>query len=373
MVRLEGGTAGLAALDFDTSTAVVAEPGRRQRVLDKPGFGQFFSDHMVTARWTPAGGWHEARLQAYAPLPLDPASAVLHYGQAIFEGFKAYRHPDGSIATFRPEVNGRRFQRSAARLALPELPVDDFVRAADLLITRDRDWVPTDAEGALYMRPFMFGAEAFLGVRAAREVLFVVIASPVGSYFAGGVRPVSIWLSQNYTRAAAGGTGAAKCAGNYAAGLLPQQEASANGCDQVAFLDAAEQRWIEELGGMNIFLVKSDGTVVTPELTGTILEGVTRDSILTLAQERGHGVEERRIGIDEWRDGAARGEITEAFACGTAAVVTPVGSLRWAGGGLTMGDGEQSGPVTAEIRGALLELQQGRVPDEHGWIHTVCR
>src|SRR5665213_94314 len=360
-------------MDFDTSVAAHSVGDeRRQEILDKPGFGQFFTDHMVTARWGQNTGWHDARLQAYAPISMDPASAVLHYGQAVFEGFKAYRHPDGSIVTFRPESNGRRFQRSAARLALPELPVEDFMRASDLLITKDRDWVPTDDNGALYIRPFMFGTEAFLGVRPSRSVQFILIASPVGSYFSAGERPLSIWLSENYTRAAAGGTGAAKCAGNYAAGMLPQQEATDNGCDQVAFLDAAEQLWIEELGGMNIFFVKRDGTLITPELTGTILDGVTRDSILTLAHERGHQVEERRTSIDEWRQEAVRGEITEVFACGTAAVVTPIGRLKWSTGELVMGDGEQCGPVTAEMRQALVEVQRGIVQDEHGWIHHVC-
>lgn len=360
-------------MDFDVtaSTKVVGNLQRHQ-ILEKPGFGQFFTDHMVTARWTLEGGWHDARLQPYAAMSIDPASAVLHYGQAVFEGFKAYRHPHGSIVTFRPESNGRRFQASAARLALPELPIEDFVQATDVLVGKDRDWVPTDDEGALYIRPFMFGTEALLGVRPSHEVLFVVIASPVGSYFPGGMRPLSIWLAENFTRAAPGGTGAAKCAGNYAAGMLPQQLASANACDQVVFLDAAEHCWIEELGGMNIFLVKRDGTLVTPALTGTILEGITRDSILTLARELGHGVEERQTSIDEWREGVRRGDITEAFACGTAAVVAPIGRLKWSAGELVMGNGEQGGPVTAKLRRALIELQRGGAPDRHGWIHRVC-
>jgi len=345
---------------------------RRREILAKPGFGQSFTDHMVIATWTQERGWHNARLTAYAPLSLDPATSVFHYAQAIFEGFKAYSHPDGSIHTFRPDANARRFQRSAQRLVLPELEVDDFVAAADLLIQTDRAWVPTDGEGTLYLRPFMFGSETFLGVRPSREVTFIVIASPAGHYFAGGLHPVSIWLSEEYTRAARGGTGAAKCGGNYAASLIAQQEAVANGCDQVAFLDATENRWVEELGGMNIFFVHRDGSIVTPRLSGSILEGITRDSILELAAELGHPVEERQVSIDEWRDGAASGEIAEVFACGTAAVVTPVGRLRWRGGEVEIGDVELTGKVTGEVRERLVRLQHGLAPDEHGWLHRVC-
>lgn len=343
----------------------------RERILDKPGFGQHFSDHMVSARWTSESGWTDGRLGPHAAIPMDPAASILHYSQSIFEGFKAYRLPDGSVATFRPADNARRFQLSAQRLALPELPVDDFVAAADLLIATDRAWVPSQPESSLYIRPLLFGSERYLGVRPALEATFVVIASPVASYFAGGVRPVSIWVSERYTRAALGGTGAAKCGGNYAAGLIAQQEATAHECDQVVFLDAAEHRWVEELGGMNLFFVLRDGTLVTPELTGTILAGITRDSILTLGRDLGHEVEERRIGIDEWREGARTGEIAEVFACGTAAVVTPVGRLRWEGGEITMGEGRDFGPVTRRIRSTLLDIQFGRAADTHSWLHRV--
>ena len=217
----------------------------------------------------------------------------------------------------------------------------------------------------------MFASEAFLGVRPSAEVTYCVIASPAGPYFAGGLKPVSIWLSTDYTRAAPGGTGAAKCGGNYAAGLAAQVEATANGCDQVAFLDAVERKWVEELGGMNLCFVHSDGTIVTPELTGTILEGVTRSSILELARDLGHKVDERRLSIDEWRDGVVSGEITEVFACGTAAVVTPVGRLAWQGGEVVIGDHDVFGgvgPVTASIRQALLDVQYGRVTDSRGWL-----
>ena len=340
----------------------------RDRILAAPGFGKVFTDHMVTARWTPEHGWHDARVHAYGPLQLDPATHVFHYGQAIFEGFKAYAQPDGSVATFRPTANGERFNRSAARLALPGLPVEDFVAAADLLVRQDVAWVPTADETSLYLRPFMMATEVGLGVRPAADVTFMIIASPAGPYFAGGRKPVDIWLSEDYTRAAPGGTGAAKCAGNYAASLLAQQEAIANGCQQVVFLDAVERRWVEELGGMNIWFVLDDGTLVTPELSGTILEGVTRDTIRTLAGDLGFDVEERRVDIDEWRKGVDSGRIVEVFACGTAAVVTSLGTLKWHGGEVRL---PQDTPIADRVRAALVDLQHGRAADRHGWLHPV--
>lgn len=342
----------------------------RAAILANPGFGNHFTDHMFVAEWTVDNGWQDPRLVPYGPFSIDPGTSVLHYGQEIFEGLKAYAHADGSVWLFRPESNGQRLNRSARRLALPELPVEDFLTAVKTIIDVDRDWVPTGGESSLYLRPFMFASESFLGVRASQHVTFSVIASPAGAYFAGGVRPVDIWLSTEYSRAGVGGTGAAKCGGNYAASLLPQQEAADNGCAQVAFLDSVEHRWIEELGGMNLFFVYADGSIVTPELSGSILEGITRDSILTLAREKGINITERRISIDEWREGAASGEIAEVFACGTAAVVTPVGRLKWSGGEVTMGTGE-SGPVTLAIREALVDVQYGRAEDTHGWMTRV--
>jgi branched-chain amino acid aminotransferase len=343
---------------------------RRAEILANPGFGKVFTDHMVSVRWTPDAGWHDGQLRPYGPLSIDPATATLHYAQSIFEGLKAYRQPDGGVKTFRPDANARRFQRSARRLALPELPVDVFVDAVDLLVRTDEGWVPSQGEQSLYVRPFMFASEVFLGVRPAADVSFLVIASPAGAYFPQGLKPVSIWLSEEYTRAAPGGTGAAKCAGNYAASLIAHQEALAEGCDQVAFLDAVERRWVEELGGMNLYFVQDDGSIATPELSGSILEGVTRDSLLTLADDLGHKVEERRISIDDWREGVSSGRITEVFACGTAAVITPVGLLKWRGGELAMGDGAP-GPVTTELRTALLDIQHGRAEDTYGWMHQV--
>ncbi|MFN2522341.1 MAG: branched-chain amino acid aminotransferase [Mycobacteriales bacterium] len=351
-----------------TGTPVDAEA--RAKVLAAPAFGRVFTDHMVSVRWTRDAGWYDGRLVPYGPLSMDPANVVLHYAQEVFEGLKAYRQPDGGVAMFRPEKNAARMVRSCQRLALPVFPEDDFVAACELLVRTDKDWVP-DGEGAsLYLRPFMFADEVGLGVRPSDSAQFMVIASPAGNYFPGPLRPVSLWLSQEYTRAAPGGMGAAKTGGNYAASLVAQQEAADNGCDQVVFLDALEQRWIEELGGMNLFLVMDDGRLVTPALSGTILEGVTRDCVITLARELGHEVEERKVDVDEWRKGAVDGSVVEVFACGTAAVITPVGALRWPGGEAVAGDGEP-GEVTTKLRNALLDIQYGRTEDTRGWVHRV--
>ncbi|CAN5307818.1 branched-chain amino acid aminotransferase [soil metagenome] len=353
-----------------TPTTAPVDDEHLAKVLVDPGFGIHFTDHMFVVEWTPEAGWHDARVTPYAPLTMDPATAVLHYAQEIFEGMKAYRHEDGSVWTFRPEANGERMIKSATRLALPTLPVDDFVASVDALVQADQRWVPDPAgEKSLYVRPFMFASETFLGVRPARHVTYLVIASPAGAYFAKGPTPVSIWLTEEYTRAGRGGMGAAKTGGNYASSLVAQQEAMDHGCDQVAFLDATEGRYVEELGGMNLYFVHDDGTVVTPELSGTILEGITRSSIMELSGKLGHRVEERRFSVDEWREGVASGRITEVFACGTAAVVTPVGVLKWAGGEL--GDPDTTGPVTRQVRENLVDIQYGRTDDTFGWMHRV--
>jgi len=350
-----------------SSTAVTDE--RLAEILANPGFGLHFTDHMLTVEWTPDAGWHGARIEPYGPLTLDPATAVLHYAQETFEGMKAYRHADGSIWTFRPEENAARMVRSSRRLAFPELDVDDFVQAVDALVSIDRRWVPDPAgEKSLYVRPFMIATEKFLGVRPAQHVTFMVIASPAGAYFKGGVRPVTLWLTEEYTRAGRGGMGAAKTGGNYASSLVAQQEAIAQGCDQVVFLDAQEGKYVEELGGMNMYFVYGDGRIVTPE-TGTILEGITRSSVIELAGKLGHQVEERKFSIDEWRDGVTSGAITEVFACGTAAVVTPVGALKWAGGEVPCA--AEAGEVTMQLRQALVDIQYGRAEDTFGWMHRI--
>ncbi|MDF2748298.1 MAG: ilvE, partial [Propionibacteriaceae bacterium] len=315
-------------------------------------------------------GWHDSAIVPYGPFSLDPATAVLHYAQEIFEGLKAYKHADGSVWLFRPEKNAERMARSARRLALPLLAEEDFLGSIEALIAADAAWVPSAAEQSLYLRPFMFASEAFLGVRAAKRVTYCCIASPAGPYFASGVHPVTIWISTTYTRAAPGGTGAAKCGGNYAASLVAQQEAAEHGCDQVMFADAAEHQWLEELGGMNVYLVTKDQELITPELTGSILEGVTRDSILTLATEFGLTPVERRIGIAELVDSISSGQVTELFACGTAAVITPIGALKDESGTYTVGSGE-TGETTAALRKNLLDVQYGRAEDTHGWLRRV--
>jgi branched-chain amino acid aminotransferase len=342
----------------------------RQAILADPGFGINFTDHMAVATWTSADGWCDSAIVPYGPFSLDPATSVLHYAQEVFEGLKAYLHPDGSVWLFRPDQNAARMERSSRRLALPVLAPADFLASIDALIRADAGWVPSAPEQSLYLRPFMFSSEAFLGVRPAKRVTYCCIASPAGAYFASGLRPVKIWISNSYTRAAPGGTGAAKCGGNYAASLVAQQEAATNGCDQVMFADATERRWLEELGGMNVYLVTKDKELITPELTGTILEGVTRDSILTLAGEFGLTPIERRIDIAELVEGIGSGQVSELFACGTAAVITPIGMLADDAGQYTVGSGE-TGETTAALRKSLLDIQYGRAPDTHGWLRRV--
>ncbi|KPH59529.1 branched-chain amino acid aminotransferase [Novosphingobium aerophilum] len=346
-----------------------ASAEQREAVLANPGFGTNFSDHMVVIEWTEGQGWHDAVIGPRQPIALDPAAAVLHYAQEIFEGLKAYVQTDGSVALFRPEANAARFNQSAQRLAMPELPEALFVEAIERLVKIDRSWIP-DGEGAsLYLRPFMIATEAFLGVRPAKQYKFIVIASPAGNYFKSGAPAVSIWVS-DYTRAAPGGTGAAKCGGNYAASLVPQAEAIARGHDQVVFLDAAEHKWIEELGGMNLYFVFEDGTLLTPALTGTILPGITRDSLLQLAREEGLKVEEGKYSLDQWRDDANSGKLIETFACGTAAVVTSVGKVSGRDGEFTIGSGGP-GQLTAKLKNRLVSIQRGEAADTHGWIRKV--
>ncbi|CBT75636.1 branched-chain amino acid aminotransferase [Glutamicibacter arilaitensis] len=348
----------------------------RAEILANPGFGDFFTDHTAVIDWSADasgrnGEWHDARIEPYGPIAMDPAASVLHYGQEIFEGLKAYRHADGSVWTFRPHANAARLNKSAQRLALPQLDEEVFVDSLRKVVATDIEWVPSGDGEALYLRPFMIATEAFLGVRAAREVSFRVIASPAGNYFGGELKPVAIWVSQNYARAGRGGTGSAKCGGNYAASLVAQLEAEENGCKQVLFLDSFNENAVEELGGMNVFFVTKDHKLITPALTGTILEGVTRSSVIQLAKDRGMVVEERKITLDEWREGIASGEIAEVFACGTAAVITPIGLLK--NGDELIGDeNAAAGEVTMSIREELLGIQLGTVEDRHGWLERLA-
>jgi branched-chain amino acid aminotransferase len=344
-------------------------PAERQALLVNPGFGKIFTDHMVMVRYSDEKGWHDAKVMPRGPIQIDPACAVLHYAQEVFEGLKAYRLPDGGTAFFRPDANARRFRKSAHRLAMPELPEEMFLESLRALVRIDKDWIPEIEGGSLYLRPFMFASETFLGVKPASEYLYMVIASPVGAYFKGGAPAVSIWISDEFSRAGPGGTGEAKCGGNYAASLLPQSEAIAQGCDQVVFLDATEHRYVEELGGMNVFFVFDDGSIITPEL-GTILPGITRDSILTLARDAGIAISERKYAIDQWQADAQSGRLREAFACGTAAVVTPIGSVRGSSINFTIGNGGP-GLVTEKLKAQLTAIQRGLAPDPHGWLQRL--
>ncbi|MGH3796328.1 MAG: branched-chain amino acid aminotransferase [Pseudonocardiaceae bacterium] len=344
---------------------------RRTEILAAPGFGMYFTDHMVEIGWTAGRGWHDPEIGPYRPLMMDPAVMVLHYGQAIFEGLKAYRQPDGTVASFRPLANAVRFRSSARRLAMPELPDELFLGSLRELVRTDVEWVPAaGGEDSLYLRPVLFATEVGIGLRPASTYRYLLIASPAGPYFRGGLKPVSVWLSTEYVRAAPDGTGAAKFAGNYAASMVAQQQAAEKGCDQVVWLDAVERRWVEEMGTNNLYFVFGEGRqarLVTPELTGTLLPGITRDSLLTLARDHGMGVEERRISTEEWEKGAQTGDISEVFACGTAAVITPVGRVAYSGGEFTIGSGA-TGPVTGQLRAALTVIQRGVGPDSHGWM-----
>jgi branched-chain amino acid aminotransferase len=363
---------GSGPLEFTVArSAHPATDEQRTVIMTNPPFGHYHTDHMVSIDYTDGKGWHNARVLPYGPLELDPSAIMLHYAQGIFEGLKAYRWADGSIVSFRPQANAARLRSSARRLAIPEMPEELFIESLRQLIAVDAAWVPpAGGEESLYLRPFVFATEPGLGVRPAKQYRYLVIASPAGAYFPRGIKPVCVWLSTEYVRAAPGGTGAAKFGGNYAASLVAQAQAAANGCDQVVWLDAVERRFVEEMGGMNLFFVLGSGgsaRLVTPELTGTLLPGITRDSLLHLATDAGFAVEERKIDVEEWQKKVAAGEITEVFACGTAAVITPVSSVRYADGEFTIADGEP-GEVTMALRDTLTGIQRGTFADTHGWM-----
>ena len=363
----------MASLEFSvTLNPNPASDAKRAEILSNPGFGDHFTDHMVTIQYTEGQGWHDAAVVPYGPLSMDPASMVFHYGQAIFEGIKAYRQPNGAVATFRPGANAERFQKSAERLAMAELPVDLFEESLKQLVAVDEKWVPeAGSEASLYLRPFMISRDVGLGIASSKTYTYMLIASPAGNYFAAD-RTVTVWLGKEYVRAAPGGTGAAKCAGNYAASLVADAEARANGCDQIVWLDAIDREHIEEMGGMNLAFIYGDSDdaskmkLVTPSLSGSLLPGITRDSLLQVARDLGMEVKERRITWQQWRDDVASGAMTETFACGTAAVITPVGQLKWDEGSFTIND-QQPGKWTMKLRETLTGIQRGIVEDKHGW------
>ena len=366
----------MTTFEIRPSRTPVPAAQRATALATSRGFGQVFTDHMATLRWSAGSGWHDARVEPYGPLTLDPATSVFHYGQQIFEGMKAYRQDSGSIALFRPEANAARFNRSARRMAMPELDEETFIHAVELLVTQDRDWVPDGIGNSLYLRPMMIATQHGLGFsQPSDSYLFCVIACPAAAYFGGTSRALAVWLSEEYTRAAPGGTGFAKAGGNYGAAFAAGRQAAERGCDQVVWLDSAEHAWVEEMGGMNLFFVYgADGArprLMTPTLTGTLLPGVTRDSVLALAPQLGIEAEEGRIRVDQWRDECRRGTMTEAFACGTAAVMASVGTVRGVRDEWLIGDGGP-GPVTGRIRDELLGIQYGSRPDPFGWVHKVC-
>lgn len=350
-------------------TATPTSDADRLKALADPSFGKYYVDHMAVADYTEDLGWHDLRIEPMADFAMHPAAAVLHYGQEIFEGLKAYRREDGSVWLFRPEKNAARFVRSAERLGMAPLPEEMFLAAVTQLVELEAGWVPTgEQEQSLYIRPFQIASEPYLGVREATDYRFAVIASPAGPYYSEAMK---LWVTPNFTRSAPGGTGTAKCGGNYAASLIAAKEAAEHGCGQVLWTDGAEHKWLEECGTMNVAMVTSEGELLTPAL-GTILDGITRDSILTLAPEHGLTPVERAISVDELLTGLASGYITEVFACGTAAVVTPIVGFKTPDRGeYVVADGEV-GPLTREIRAHLVDIQFGRAEDTHGWTLKVA-
>lgn len=336
---------------------------------DTLGFGQVFTDHMFVMEYDEDKGWHDARIVPFGEISIHPASTVLHYGAEIFEGLKAYRTPDGEIQMFRPIENARRMNNSAERMCLPTIDENFFVKALDTLVSLERDWVPSAPNTSLYLRPFMFGNDPFLGVHTAKSCVFMVIASPVGSYYKEGLNPVSIMVETEDVRAVRGGTGYAKCGGNYGASFRAGQKAEEKGYSQVLWLDGVERKYVEEVGAMNVMFMIGD-EVVTPALTGSILPGITRKSCIELLKSRGYKVTERLLSIDELKDACASGALREAWGCGTAAVVSPIGHLVIGDDVYTI-NGNEIGKVTQELYDTLTGIQWGTVKDDFGWVYKV--
>lgn len=343
---------------------------RAKTLKEKPdqnnlGFGTYFTDHMFMMDYTEGVGWHDARIVPYAPIAMDPATMVLHYAQETFEGLKAYRNPKGEITLFRPEMNARRMINSNKRICMAELPEDMFVEAVEAIVKYEQDWIPTAKDTSLYIRPFMFASEASVGVHPAKSYTFVIILSPVGSYYPEGVNPVKIWVEDEYVRAVKGGTGFTKCGGNYAASIAAQVKAESHGYTQVLWLDGVHRKYVEEVGTMNVmFLI--DDTVVTAPLEGSVLPGVTRDSIIHILKDWGYKVEERELSIDELMEAGRNGKLKEAFGTGTAAVISPVGQLYYKGEEIVIND-FKTGELTQKLYDTLTGIQWGRLEDKYGW------
>lgn len=348
---------------------------KREQLKEKPakgtalGFGKYFTDYMFTMKYSSAEGWHDATIQPNEPLKFDLATSVLHYAQGIFEGMKAFIQPDGSIAIFRPEENWARMNRSATRMCIPNFPEDVVQEGLEELLKLERDWIPTEKGTALYIRPTIIATRVMLGVHASTEYLFFIILSPVGSYYAHGLEPTKLIAEDYYVRSAIGGTGEAKCLGNYAASMKAGEEAEEKGFDQVLWLDAKEKKYVEEVGSMNMFFV-IDGEVVTPALVGSILPGITRKSCLQLLRDKGYRVSERRISIDEVAAAAQDGRLSEAFGTGTAAVISPVGLIRYRDVDYEINGGKM-GAITKMLYDTVTGIQYGMLPDEYGWRKIV--
>lgn len=348
----------------------LAESDLKPIPTENLGFGRKTSNRMFSQKYTPEKGWHEGVIGPYQPLILDPATSVFHYAQEIFEGTKAYRRPDGDINLFRPWENMRRFNNSARRMAMPAVDEEEHLSAVLQLITLDHEWVPDKPGSALYIRPVMIATDAALGVHASSNYLHYIVLSPVGSYFKEGFSPIPVHISHKYRRAVKGGTGAAKTGGNYAASLLASEEARQMGYSQVLWLDAVEGRFIEEVGSMNICFVYGGRKIVTPPLTGTILPGVTRDSVITLGRDLGYEVIEEALDVHQMLQDIESGKITEVFGCGTAAVIAPVGKFGYMGRDFTINNYEV-GPVSRHLYQQLTDIQYGRIPDKHNWTMTI--
>ena len=350
---------------LDIKITKTTNPQPKPAKGQKLGFGKIFTDHMFVMNYTEGKGWHDPRIEPFHNISLSPAAMVYHYGQEMFEGLKAYKGPDGNVFLFRPDMNAKRTNATNDRLVIPQLPVEDFVQAVAAVVDVDRDWVPTEPGTSLYIRPFIIATDEFLGVAPSKTYLFMVILSPSGAYYESGLAPVGIWIEDEYVRAVRGGIGFAKTGGNYAASLIAQQKAHDAGYSQVLWLDGVERKYIEEVGAMNIFF-KIAGKIVTPRLNGSILPGITRNSVLQLCRDWGYEVEERKISAEELLEAQSNGTLEECFGTGTAAVISPVGKLRYKDDVMTINGGD-IGPVSQKLYDTITGIQTGILPDEKGW------
>ena len=350
---------------LDIKIYKTTEPKAKPAPGQKLGFGKIFTDHMFVMDYTEGKGWHDARIVPFQNISLSPAAMVYHYGQEMFEGLKAYKGPDGNVYLFRPDMNAKRTNDTNDRLVIPQLPVEDFVQAVSAVVDVDRDWIPSDPGTSLYIRPFIIATDEFLGVAPSKTYLFMVILSPSGAYYESGLAPVGIWIEDEYVRAVRGGMGFAKTGGNYAASLIAQQKAHDAGYSQVLWLDGVERKYIEEVGAMNIFF-KIAGKVITPALNGSILPGITRNSTIQLCKEWGYEVEERKISADELLEAQRNGTLEECFGTGTAAVISPVGKLRYVDEVMTI-NGGKIGELSQKLYDTITGIQTGILPDTKGW------